>query len=460
MGKPFFGDFNEAIVPTNNWSARTEDPAYPVANIGIKRIVPGYHSADRALSFNGVDEFASVAAHADFQFTTSCEIEFVFTPDNITGNHPIVEQGSSLGGSVGWAVWRAGANLLIQLPSGVVGNNWEGTTVGQLVIGKPIHVKCIYDGSGTPSAEIWTDGDQAPTATTGAIPASLTVSGNPLSIMRDQGANYNSGTLSFLGGRVGTGANAAWLNPSACAFYYEFENDLTDSSGNGHNLTGTGIDTTNFSDYTGWQYLSLGHPAGDFVPDKLVIGHNHNMQSGATVDVWNSTATATGRVKKGSAVVVAGKPVVVDIAPFSNNTWSFEINDPDNPAGFIDISHLYLGKISTMARSFLLNYRNGLETLSIQNQDSAGGFSEYPTTDELQIYQGEFRANAADKAILDNARSLSRANEPVLFCLDNSDTSLCRFMKILDANSSQYGRESLSKNRLSCNMREWGAGQR
>ncbi len=470
MGKPFWCHTNQTAGATI--TSKEPNPLFPSSVLSQPEFNQ-YRTLDRALRFDGIDKHCEVVSHSDFEFSTSFEIEMVATPQTITpaNNITFLEKGSGLFNLDGYGLHQQNANLNVKLSDGV-SSVFIITDTTPLVVGESFKVNAIYDGSGTPSVEIWFNGVNIATATnadqdgcilTGTIPASLAASSAPLKIGYDGfGIRHTPTDISSISAKSSPGTGAAWLIPTDCAFYYKFQTDVAnpvDSSGNGHTLTGTNISASDYIDYTGNQWIQSIKIPG-ISPDTMVIDDRHNMETGAKVSLWRSGTSTGSRVSIGSATVVKGKPIVItDISTSASDTFVIEITDDNNLVGYIKLFKIYLGNKSDMARSFLLDYGSGKKVVMIKNSNSSGNVSKYPTTGELMTYSGIYRVDAADKAILEAVFSDSNNNLSVVFCpdIDDKDTDTI-FVDVLNAEAPDFKKESKVKDRIAVNIIEKGIG--
>lgn len=371
-------------------TAREQDQLWPVTNLDIGWVFPAYRSGDRAISLNGTDESAFVAVDSDFQFTTSFVIEAVVTRLSNQGASVRLIIGQGLFAAIdGWGLWINDSEIAVRVPDGAA-NNYVITTTSPISVGASKHIKVTYDGSGTPAVTIRVDGVLLATATVGTIPATLGVSAGSLN-MGSYGSVWLNAEIAFVGARSGTGNNDAWLDPTACAVYYPFEDDAanpTDISGNGHDMTGVNISAADYVDYTGWQWIQIVSP-DSFQPTTLIIDRRHNLQTGAVVELWRRSTTASTRSLIASTTATAGEAIVLTFsAPSTTPQYTIEINDDTNPDGYISIPIAYLGTIEELEHSWVndAKFKNRYNVIS---DDSQAGVSDGIQTSKDKIWQLE-----------------------------------------------------------------------
>ena len=284
-------------------------------------------------------------------------------------------------------------------------------------------------------------------------------------------SGFFDSTIHAVGFKSAEEDNGAYLVPSTTNAYWDWNaGDLTDSSGNGHTLTGTGLESSNFVDdvsfeaTTAYQWLAAELVAAA-QPTLLFIPKTHNISTGAEIILYSGDWHATGvtnPVKHGDTIsVTAGQAVVhsLSAAPDASTFWWIEIHDPDNTAEYIEVPYVFIGEHNSTIRSFLRGYSHGDFAIGTTVADSAGGFTSYPLTDRLWRKAITFRALPADKVILEAVLDEAYRGRPFVFCEDiDNEATQTRLVYWRDAMNPNYQNTIQSINMITLQLQEAGGG--
>jgi hypothetical protein len=394
-----------------------------------KSLFPGYRSGgDKALSLNGIDEYAH-SSDADFGFTTQFAIETYIVNENefVSSHHTYASKSDY--GTLGYIFRR--------LSSGVLSLWLEGARIDSdpLPSVADAKVKAIYIGS-QQLASIWLNDVEIVRAEAGSITVgsgsligTIPTSINAASQKFALGAAYN-GSASFDGtmGHLAikdsnvTNDNSS-IDAEDSAAYWDFENeDLQDSSGNDHSLTGVGIDSSNYvGQYTNPVSLQIG---GLSNTDKkyLYIDRRHNLSTGSTVEIF-LTDPLLGENADYSRAVTADTAIIFDDLNFTESQVWIQFTDSSKVAEDFIIPCIYLAGDEQMLetqRSFLSGYSSSSETLLKVNESSSGTLTSYVNSPALYSLKAKWRASQSEFATLKNVISYASDNSPILFSPDGS----------------------------------------
>lgn len=427
MGKPYWGYSDKVTDENTTITARAEDSTYPADNLNRRDLRP-YRSAGKCLDLDGSSEEAHMGSdHADFDITGDLTIEAVVCPataDTSSSYDYIVSKYVASAGNRSYGLTQYDDQFRLLLSDD--GSNVCICQPTDFTLSASTHyrVKPIYDASD--QAVTWRINGTAygNTVVSGSIPASLHNSGTVIYIGADgAGANFWAGKIASAGIDNAEHDNGGWLDPSGCVAYWEFNDDLTDSSPNSHTLTGVGISDTDYENCTAYQWIGLTLNSTQN-PTLLVLDRRHNLTSSATVrllrDDWFSTFDSVSNITS----VTAGQPVVSRISSTTETAWWLEIHDPSNSDGYIEIPHVYLGTYASMERAHLSGYGWDEPTPGSAIANSLGGVTGYVRGAQGWSKELSIRCNATDLATMQAVRDVTRLYRPVIFCedVDNEDT--------------------------------------
>lgn len=214
-----------------------------------------YLDADYYIDLDGSSEYMTLAHHADVAFTGDFRIELLFNRrTSSTYNYLWFK---TTGGAEGVAVLLSGTEGMNIYVGGVA--NYISLPANSFPLNTWHHIGISYDESEA-EVSVWNlftgaqiargnNTTQTGCTKTGTLPTNLTDGGATLSIGRNVfGGTYFDGMLGKVAAwnaeyDTGTAHGAA---DAGVAAYWNFSNNLNDSSANGHTLTGTGIDGTDY----------------------------------------------------------------------------------------------------------------------------------------------------------------------------------------------------------------------
>lgn len=457
MGKPYFAYNN--LLPSATVTARTEDPAYPASNLTKHRLWPGWRSADKCLVLNGVDEYAYVADHEDFDITGDLTIECVVNAGSVMeATQQILNKGAS---SNGYMLVKYGTALRLFLNG--LSNYVEISSFFQTDYW--YRIKAIYNSS-LMEVSIFSAGLEVARANSsiqigctlhGSIPSSLMSNTLNLSIgSTNAGAQVWDGKIAYVGIAPAAYDHGGYLALSSCVGYWELDGDLSDSSGYGHTLTGVGIDSSNYQNCTVFQWVWLSGFSGQ--KDVVFIDRRHNLSEEAVIRLFgDSTPYLMDPTSlRDSATMVAGRPVIFSCDETSSNMW-IEIHDPDNPDGYIEIPYIYLGEKASMSRGFLRGYRYSQRRHGNVISDSAGGYTGYARSEQLWEADIRFRALPTDFTVLEKVADKASMMRPIVFSEDGTD-SKTRLVYWMDAMTPGFSHIVDTQNFIDLQLKECGGG--
>lgn len=358
-------------------TAREEDSSYPASNLGRGKLFPAHRTADRAMVFAG----STGIFIADNVSLTIIEgiFEVILTTGSDVSTTQALATKWGASGQRSFLLQIVGSQFQLRLSA-------DGSTIATYTADPTIAINTAYKISFT-----YTEITAVVTASINNVSVSVTAGGTPLSpsdTIFDSTANFSIGQGSTGAGSeltadissVAVNSNPlgvlTWIDPDGVATkgYWKLQDGLTDSSGNGNDLAlSGGSPAASFIDYTGWQWIQIVNTATS-APTTLIIDRRHNLQTGATVDVWRASTTGAGRTLRGSAVVVAGEAVVITgITGGATIAHVIEINDPGNTDGYIEIPLTYLGTVTSLSHGAQLSDAQWSNQVRMQTRETEAG---------------------------------------------------------------------------------------
>lgn len=383
----------------------------------------------RGLDLNGTNEFAYVADHADFDATTNLTLQGTV----------YIESGFSFAwlchkadATTGYAAVLTAARKLRFYPDDSGSNYWE-TTNAVIDLDTWSFWKMEYSGG----VRMWVNGSEVPGSQTGLMPGSLSTNAVRLTV----GANDTGG--SSFGGIYGdfalsksTAGDGDPIGVTIAEGYWLFQDNLNDSSGNGHTLTGNNIDSTDYTDtpvqgyssYTGYQLILFELPSGSTMqPTSVFFDRRHNLTDTATIKVMVGSPYATYD-EETTINVTAGEAAFADITITARRRIWFEIHDAANTADYLEIIKIWFGDMVDLSHSWLndMQYsdqanilvtecdggqRFGIQTTSTELWKMSATYEPIDTTDQTNM-----------ATIIQNGK---RGTIPMVVMDDNSEYRLC-----------------------------------
>jgi len=421
---------NEAGVTA---TARTQNSTYPASNILKPNVTHLYRSDSKCAVLNGAGKCFWVADDAWNSITGNFHFEILARPSLAdTGGVPkyIIDKWG-VAGQKAFALRQIDANLQVLLSSN--GTDTAATVGFTGVVQAWKHKRFdINYYTTTQSLVLYIDGIESGRATVtnvtgtanivGTVPSSLFNGNTRLTIGADHtSADSWTGRLGLVGLRWASQDNGAWVQPSACIAYYDFDNsDGSDSSGNGRDLTPVNMASGDYENYTGYQWIGFG--LSGFNPTCLFIDRRHNLSTGATVRVLEGSWFSAYSSLAYESSVTAGQPIVLTFSGAGSVYRWLEIHDPNNTDGYIEIPHVWLGEWQDLAGSY------GDESGYIRRAVVAGrgAMSSILTRVGSRIgpvlYEFElpWKFKDADRAIWEAAMAYA-ATDPIVLVLDRDN---------------------------------------
>lgn len=388
MGLPWISYENNIFNPNNSVDVSTEQQFDVGDSLLSKSLYPQWRSKGYLWNLFG-DNFGR-SSSSDFIINGDVTIEALVSLSSITGTKRLLNRLSNSGG---YDVQFTNDEVIFAVYDGT--NNGFITTTGvNLVAGVFCRLKCVYDASAQ-EMSIFKDGVEVARATnstqtgctlTGVIPTSITDPSLDFLIGKASGVGF-SGSIAFIGIDDIESDDGTYLNPTNCVGYYDFNDaDLTDSSGNGNDLTPQGIAALEpeFPRSAAFEYVLFSTDISESLSaDTYFIDRRNNISSTATVEVYKSSPI----FPPGGFPPIHAK--IGDMVREDNGSWLlkdsvetpadgflFIINDPANTeptgdpplgqsfadVGIMNIAHMHLGVRSDLNHSWIndamVSYQN------------------------------------------------------------------------------------------------------
>ena len=425
MANKFYIDnevWNDSVV-TDARNGTTSDNLLKIT------LNPAYKSADRAITLDGSTEYAS-SSSVDFAYTAKFACEFSGSLNDISTSKHVIYRYT---GATGYMIRKQTDNKLYVYLDG------NSLATDALAFGDGDEYKVVYLGSINVLA-IWRNGVELVRATgasitsgsgtlLGSIPSTITNSATSLfvgaatgGVQTWQGEFGNVALTAQIG--VSDNTNQKLINIE-CEGYWDFNDDtLDDTSGNGNDLTGVGIDSTNYGDWTSQEWVTFDF-SGLKAIETIVIDKNHNLADGATVEaIIRSPENSLGYVIADSQTVVAGEPVIFTGLAGGASSWSLIITDYGNSDGYISIPMVYMSEDSgciELSRGFLRGYSFPLETARTVNQATNLALTVYQNSQSLYTLGAKWRVKPADLDLLLSVIAYNVSGRPVVWTPDEID---------------------------------------
>ena len=442
MGLPYWGYSN--LVPDATITARTAAASpFDTAALNKRQLHPAYRSSSRALDFDG-SAYATLNHHADFNISGDLSIQALIEPDEVAAETFIADKFS---GTDGYKFTKDTDKLRLYIHNSGTTDCDVVTTVTGCEEDTPSWILANYDCS-VPEISFWRDGSEIARANnstqtgctlTGTIPTSIGTNTTRLTIGADSsGTSCFDGAMGFVCLSTGDEDHGGFIQPTTCAGHWGFDgSNLTDSSGNDHTLTGTGISAEDYVGCTAYTWIKFVSSATQN-PMLLFGSRFHNLTSAATVRLlrddpyasFDSVATPT---------VTANQPIVSRFSSTTNTIWWLLINDPGNTDGYLEIPDIYLGPYTSMERAHLREYDWSEPRPGVFQKDALGGITGCVKGEQGWSEELKFRANAADLATLQSVIDEVSLARPVVFCEDvDNETTKTRLVQLPSALTPKY----------------------
>lgn len=426
--------------------ARSAHSAYPASNLALAQLQPAWRSQNWALELDGATEYAWVAAHADFNITGDLTMEVLCEPDNVTGAFLLIHKRDAIDGySLG--IVNGEIQVWIYDTSGTGNTGIVTTNTTAVAIDTWYRIKAVYDASAQ-EISIFRNGIEIARANNiaqtgcglvGVIPTGISVAANLGIGATAGGASPFDGQIDFASISAVEYDHGGYIYPGdpVVAGYWKFHQDLEDSSGNGHTLTGVGLDSSNYLPCTAYHWIES-HEVPTTTPDYFVIDRRHNLTSAATWRVLKGSQY-TSYVSLADGTVTADTAVYSDLTTAADTDWWVEIHDPANTDGYLGIPFMHLGPHYDFADQRTGAGLSGVPAVSFEHFSPAlllgdrraatdivghlGNQRTYTHSHPLRVIDGELKNMLYDLDI-PGIRALANwcsQGYPFVFCYDPGD---------------------------------------
>jgi len=427
MGLPTISYCNFLAETGVTATARTQNSTYPASNILKPNVTHLYRSNSKSVDLDGTNDYFWVAHHSDFNCADALTMFAVVKPDTAASTRTLIHKYDGANGYY-MLLYEGEIWVLIANSASVTGT--VKTTASGITALNWYKIKGVYNPTNHEviiylnSVEIARANNSTQTGCTltGSLPDPIGTNTGRVTI----GANAASGNCFNGEAALACIANieaehGGWIQKGICAGYWDFDSsDGTDSSGNGHDLTGESIGPGNYENCTALQLTGFVFPATKN-PTFVVLDRRHNLTSTATVRLLRTSWNA-GYGSVAVTNVTAGKPVVMCFSSSSAISWWLEIHDPDNPDGYIEIPHVWLGEWQDLAGSYgdeggyirraVVAGRGATSTILTRVGSRLG-----PVLYEFEL---PWKFKDADRAIWEAAMAYA-ATDPMVLTLDRDD---------------------------------------
>ena len=381
----------------------------------------------RGIKINTIDgeaaEYAWTADHANFDITLDLTAQMKFCTDRLTAafdRYLIHKTDGTNGYSIGINIF---GKIFIIIEN-------AATTDATIVLTDTItpcywhNLEVVYDASDI-MVDVWLDGVNVARATgaaavfgcslVGTVPAAIGVNATRVTI----GANAAGGVV-FTGIIDLAAIRAAEiqgidLNPYNCAGFWDFDDNLIDYSPREHDLTGVGIDD---SDYV--------YRTANKTPLVAALDRRHNLPTGAILRLWK------GRPHQSSVLVAtyaveALKTAVEVLSTNSSLCWWWEFSAPElsegwEPPGYIRVPFAYLGTTFTPAFDISDKPQRSNPRAVVRVHTIPGNPHTKVKSDQYWTIQGQFpEIGDIDMANFELLEAWALQGKAILYTYDTED---------------------------------------
>ena len=418
----FYNPDANAFINGDTITARTYDST---ANTGPDALQkhsnePPYVSNDYCLTLNGSDEYAYVADHADFDITGDLTIECLIRPSSVSGTRYI--QDKVLAGT-GYGLLQIDDEIRMQIDTA-----YEQTDALNMSTGTWYHIKATYDASAQ-EIKIYVNGSLEASSTTGVVPAAITANNERITIgATNAGASLFAGSIAWFAISAeehDTAYNYLEKAGTNNRGYWEFQQDLTDSSGNSHTLTGNNLDASNYSQMTAYEVVYVAE-ATSGNKDTLIIEKNHNLTSSASIRLFSGdwTSASTASTLLATIAVTADTTIINNFGSTAITNFWVEVHDPTNTDSYIKIRYAFLGEeialTADLSETSVQFNSNGRAVVS--NANPIGNIRSYTLskprkiiTGTLRTFVGNEKSSGDDYSKLDAFLKVASEMKPAFF---------------------------------------------
>jgi len=346
-------------------TARTQNSTYPASNILRPNVTHLYRSDSKCVVLDGATKCFWIADAAWNSYTGDFHFGWLCKPATIDtgGATTLIIDKWGGAGQRAYRVSQVNANMIVALSSNKTDTAATVTFTGVFTAATWKRFDLDYDASatelalyinGVESGRATADsGTGTATVTYGSVPNSIGDGTTRLTIGADSSGAYPwGGSLGFICFDGTENDNGGWLYPATCDTYYNFDNsDGTDSSGNGRTLTAVSLSSGDYSNCTAYMFIMFTLPTTQN-PTFLFLDRRHNLTSTATIRLLRGDRGGIYNSVSYISSITAEQPVVSRFSSTTTNKWWLEINDPDNPDGYIEIPHVWLGEWQDLGMAF------------------------------------------------------------------------------------------------------------
>ena len=428
MGSRLWIGRDNPLIDAATITARSDEGGdYALSNLQFHQLEPPYRTAAKALELDGANDYAWVADHADFDIVGDLTLEILIEPDTVAGTPWLIDK---LGANDGYLLRLDGDEIAVFIRG--ITNCQITTTAANLLVDTWYRIKAIYDASAE-EVSIFLNGIEIARATdlaqtgcvlVGNIPAAIVANPVRFTIGADStNANKFNGEIGFAGIDNAEHDNGGYLDPSGCAGYWNFDDsDLTDSSGNGHTLTGVSIDSSNYQDCTAFAWIGIEYDATQN-PKGLFVDPRNNLATGATWKLCRGDWFSTYELID-SGTVTENEPIISLPDDNTNTKWWLEFHEADNADGYLEFSFIYLGqRLALTAASLSLNRIKAPQMRTITQVRTEAGNIRTSIKSNLYVHilSSIYPMEGADLVEMLAAAAYASQGHVIIFCYDSED---------------------------------------
>jgi hypothetical protein len=408
------------------------------SNLLLPKLRPGWRwepQNDIYLDLDGSTEYAWHADDPDFDITGDMTVEFEHTTgSDITTSQMIMTKWAGAGNRSYQVVLASSRYRLVLSQDGTA--TAATVRVEQvLTTNTKYKVKICYKAT-TQTVSAWVEEKSvAVNVIAGAVPNSIFNSAAQFQLGAFSGVVNLLGRVHFAAIASGLYTDGNPLDPTICAGYWDFQNsDLTDSSPNGHTLTGVNISAADFID------------SGEVIPAILRfdfqiaqlknwfgIDRTHNLLTGDTIDIYfSNVSSAVGDSAESYSITLLEtqeeNPIILalDTSTTKYRYARVEIrNEQTTKLSFNEINWITIGSKESLSKDYEVNHSISDSSEVVINQDFIGDGRFQRRSEPYRTYTGRIRA-LPESERLDILLRLARYASngwPFFFCYANETTA-------------------------------------
>ena len=336
-------------------------------------------------------------------------------------------------------------------------------TTASLTINTKHALTLSYDASAQTMEFFLDEVSTAPSVVSGAIPASIFDSSAPVALgTRLSPSSPLGADISSLVIATDTSGSAGFVDPNGgnVVTDWNFQNsDLTDSSGNGNDLTGNNISAADFI-------------TGDIIPavlrldfqteqyrNKFAIDRTNNLLPGDKINLYFSNVSyAVGDSAESYSKIITteDKPIIIDLDTSETKFRYARVEIRNNQVtklSFNEINWLAIGTTEDLSKDYQVTGSIGDPSEIVANADYIGDQRFQRRSQPFRTYSGNLVATPETERTGILLRLIEYASNgfPFLYCYDNStdarELEHLRVVKWLDAAANDY---SMMRQNISC----------